>query len=121
MPDGSSSVSIDDLVASIPTQSERLQRARAEIGQHISWYPYDTLGNLIHLTNMLVGEQRDLAQMTGGHPVADIGAADGDLAFLLEDVARWRVDIIDTASTNMNGLQAARALREHLKSEISIH
>jgi hypothetical protein len=69
---------------------------------------------------MLHGEHRDLGRLASGLPVADIGAADGDLAFALEDQFGWQVDIIDTAATNMNGLQAARALRDHLGSNVMI-
>jgi hypothetical protein len=70
---------------------------------------------------MLTGENRDLTRLAQGLPVADIGAADGDLAFVLEDIAGWQVDIVDTAATNMNGLQGARALRDHLESRVQIH
>lgn len=53
-------------------------------------------------------------------PVADIGAADGDLAFALEDLAGWQVDILDTPATNMNGLRGATALRDHFGSSVQI-
>jgi tRNA (mo5U34)-methyltransferase len=75
----------------------------------------------VHLDVLLAGEHRDLDRLAGGMPVADIGAADGDLAFVLEQACGWTVDIIDTAPTNMNGLQGARALREHLGSAVEIH
>jgi tRNA (mo5U34)-methyltransferase len=112
---------IDDLVRSLSTQVGRLQVARSQIGDGIPWYPYDILANVVHVNEMLSGENRDLEWLAQGMPVADIGAADGDLAFVLEDVAGWDVDIIDTAATNMNGLRGARALRDHLGSDVHIH
>ncbi len=36
---------------------------------------------------------------------ADIGGADGDLAFALEHQWGWQVDMVDTAAANMNGLR----------------
>jgi hypothetical protein len=112
---------IDRFTASLDTQVERLRVARSQIGDDIAWYPYHILGNVFHLDHMLSGENRDLARLAQGLPVADIGAADGDLAFALEDVAGWEVDIIDTVATNANGLRGAQALRDHLGSRVHIH
>jgi len=114
-------VYIDDLVGAADAQMARLRAARAIVGDDVPWYPYDILGNLFHIDKMLTGENRDLDRLAHNLPVADIGAADGDLAFALEDVAGWQVDIIDTAATNMNGLRGARALRDHLGSRVQIH
>jgi tRNA (mo5U34)-methyltransferase len=112
---------IDQLTANIGGQVERLRDARAALGDDIAWYPYDILANLIHIEAMLSGENRDLERLTQGLPVADIGAADGDLAFALEDMTGWQVDILDTPATNMNGLRGAAALRNHLGSRVEIH
>jgi tRNA (mo5U34)-methyltransferase len=112
---------IDELVDSLGSQVERMRHARSEIGVGIPWYPYDILANLVHVNTMLSGENRDLDRLAQGLPVADIGAADGDLAFALEEVAGWQIDIIDTAATNMNGLRAARALREQLASRVEVY
>lgn len=112
---------IDQLTTSLPDQVERMRSARLRIGNDIAWYPYDILANLAHLNQMLSGAHRDLEGLVQGLPVADIGAADGDLAFVLEDTAGWEIDIIDTAATNMNGLQGARALSEQLGSKVRIY
>jgi hypothetical protein len=98
----------------------RLAKARQTIGDETSWYLYDILGNITHLDALLHGENRDLGKLAGGLPVADIGGADGDLAFMLESLWGWEVDMIDTAGTNMNGLRGARALREHFGSRVHI-
>jgi tRNA (mo5U34)-methyltransferase len=97
-----------------------LEAARREIGDEIPWYLYDILGNVAQIDALLHGENRDLGRLAAGRPVADIGGADGDLAFMLEAKAGWQVDLIDTAATNMNGLRGARALRDHLRSRVQI-
>jgi hypothetical protein len=94
--------------------------ARAAIGPEIQWYPYDILGNVAVLNHLLHGDNRDLERLADDLPVADIGAADGDLAFTLEGALGWEVDLIDNASTNFNRLRAAHALREHLGSRVRI-
>ena len=56
----------------------------------------------------------------GAHgKVADIGAADGDLAFFLERQG-LSVDMIDNEYTNFNGLEGARILKETLNSAVAI-
>ncbi len=112
---------IDHLIESLGGQEARLQRARAEISEDIQWYPYHILGNVFHLSEMLSAPHRDLDSLARGLPVADLGAADGDLSFAMEDLAGWQMDVIDTAATNMNGLRGARALRDHLGSSVEIH
>ena len=111
---------IAELLAHGDSHRERLAGARGEIGDGIPWYLYDTLGNLTHLDAMLQGEQRDLGRLAAGAPIADIGGADGDLAFALEHEWGFQVDIIDTAASNMNGLRAAHALREQLGSKVNV-
>jgi len=112
--------SIDRLGEGLGGQVERLQSARSSI-VGVDFYPYDILANVIHLDALLTGPNRDLDRLVDGRPVADIGAADGDLAFSLEAVLGWEVDIIDAAATNCNGLQGAHALREALDSRVAIH
>ncbi len=114
-------MTIDDVMASLGVQVERLRTAREEIDNDFPWYLYDILANLVHIDAMLAGENRDLDRFAQGLPVADIGAADGDLAFVLEAEGQWEMDIVDTAATNMNGLRGARALRDHLGSKVAIY
>jgi tRNA (mo5U34)-methyltransferase len=116
-----SELSIGDLVAQLPDHRARLERARHAIGDEIAWYPYDILGNLTHLDLVLRGENRDLVRLAGDLPIADIGGADGDLAFTLEHAGWDNVDLIDTPAPNMNGLRAAWALRDHLGSRVRIN
>jgi tRNA (mo5U34)-methyltransferase len=114
-------MNIKQLTDNLDGQAERLNKARSAIDGDIPWYPYNILGNLVHVDAMLTGENRNLDRLAQNLPVADIGAADGDLAFVLEDMGGWEVDIIDTAETNMNGLRGARALRDHFGSGVGIY
>ena len=86
----------------------------------MSSYPYDIVGNFLHLDNMLRDPYRDLAELAGGLPLADMGA-DGDLAFTLEMAMGAQVDIIDTAHSNQNGLRGARLLRDQLGSNVDVY
>jgi tRNA (mo5U34)-methyltransferase len=103
----------------VPAFQKRLAEIKRGI-PGISFYPHDTFGNLWHLEKLLRGERRDLARLAGGLPVADIGAADGDLAFFLE-AQGLDVHIIDNAPTNCNGLDGARAVKQALGSDVAVH
>jgi tRNA (mo5U34)-methyltransferase len=85
-----------------------------------TWYGYDILSNLVHLDNLLSGERRDLFSRLDDKPIADVGAADGDLSYFLESVGLTS-DIIDYGPTNWNGLRAARHLKDVLGSSVAIH
>ena len=100
---------------------QRMLAARAAVEEEVPWYRYDILANLLHLDALLTGPNRDLNRLAQGMPVADIGAADGDLAFTLEKAAGWEVDIIDNGATSENGLRGARLLKESLGSKVQIH
>jgi hypothetical protein len=112
---------IGDLARRYWAYRKWLAGARAAIGGDIPWYQYDILGNLGRLDVLLHGENRDLGRLAAGRPVADIGGADGDLAFVLERHCGWEVDLIDTSAANMNGLRGARVLRQHLSSHVEVH
>ena len=84
------------------------------------WYPYDTLANVWHLADTLTGSNRSIYQDMRGKRVADIGAADGDMAFFCEQLGAT-VDIIDNAPTNMNGLEGAERVKQVLNSKVGIH
>jgi len=112
---------IGELHADLSPHVNRLREARESVTEEVPWYPYDILGNCVHLNSLLTGQNRDLDRLAGGLPVADVGAADGDLAFVLEHAAGWEMDIVDTPATNMNGLRGARLLRDALGSRAEIH
>lgn len=98
-----------------------LEERREKVGPtDFTWYGYDILANVWHLNNLLTGKNRKLLKAVRGEVIADVGAADGDLAFLLEHIG-FDVDIIDHAPTNWNGLRGARALKDALNSDVTIH
>jgi hypothetical protein len=112
---------IGELASDLSSHGERLNAARATVVDPVDWYRYDILGNVIHLDRMLTGPYRDLDALARGLPVADIGAADGDLAFTLEGACGWELDIVDSAATNHNGLRGARLLQRQLGSRAHVH
>jgi tRNA (mo5U34)-methyltransferase len=85
------------------------------------WYPYSTLSNVAIVEELCGMAQLDLLELCrGAHgKVADIGAADGDLAFFLEKQG-LSVDVIDNEYSNFNGLEGVRAIREALDSSVVI-
>lgn len=101
--------------------SKRLNRVKNKNPQKdFTWYPYDIMSNVAHLDNLLTGPNREIFSKLGNERIADVGAADGDLAFLLES-AGLPTDIIDYGPTNWNGLQGARQLQKLLHSKTQIH
>jgi hypothetical protein len=106
---------------SVPYRAKLLQLKQVADPSPSFWYPYGTLDNFIHLEGLLRDERRYLLELAGGEPIADVGAADGDLAFFLEQELGQTVSIIDHAPTNFNGLRGARLLKEKLSSSVEIH
>jgi len=112
-------VDVAELVSRLGDFKTRLDGIKRGI-TGIPFYPYDTLGSLNQLDRLLTGDHRKLHRLAAGLPIADIGAADGDLAFFLETQG-FDVHIIDNAPTNMNGLRAARAVAQALGSKVAVH
>lgn len=85
------------------------------------WYPYATLRNLPVLERLLAKGGFDLLELCRGEygRIADIGTADGDLAFFLEELG-FSVDVVDNEDTNFNKLEGARILKEALNSSVTI-
>jgi hypothetical protein len=67
------------------------------------WYPYSTLRNLKAIDQLLTASGFNLLELCRGvhAKLADIGTADGDLAFFLEQNG-FSVDAIDFEPTNFN-------------------
>lgn len=83
----------------------------------IPWYPYGSMSNFGHIAPLM-----DAADhiFSGGKSIADIGAADGDLAFFMESLGN-NCDIYDFGPTNYNGLRGAHFLKERLRSKVGIY
>jgi tRNA (mo5U34)-methyltransferase len=88
--------------------------------QDFTWYGYDILSNLWHIEGLLGKQHGQLLDAVRGQPLADIGAADGDLAYFFERQG-FDVDVLDWPATNWNGLRGARRLHTLLESTIGIH
>jgi hypothetical protein len=85
------------------------------------WYPYGTLSGFYEFDQVLKGANRDIFNLINNMPVADIGAADGDVAFFLERCGVKDIHIIDHGPTNCNRLDGARTLKKVLGSSVEIH
>jgi len=112
---------IDDLLIAFPDFVHTLNEVKAKIAPtDFAWYPYGSLYNVPHLGRLLSEPHRDLSRLIGGRRVADIGGADGEMAFFFERQG-VAVDVIDWPATNYNGLRGARALKEALGSTVRLH
>jgi tRNA (mo5U34)-methyltransferase len=100
---------------------EELERVKEETAPPDQWYPYGILSNFEHLESMLAETTPNFFEMIPGSNVADIGGADGDLAFFLESLGAGSVDFIDYAATNWNGMRGVGRLRTSLSSRVNIH
>jgi tRNA (mo5U34)-methyltransferase len=116
----SGTTTIEHLAATASGFALTLAQAKEASAPREFWYPYGSLSNLTHLDRLLTGENRMLLRLADGLPVADIGAADGDLAFLVASLG-YDVDIVDNGPTNFNGLEGARRLRDVLRLPVGIH
>jgi hypothetical protein len=85
------------------------------------WYPYPTLWNVALLERLSGDAGLSLLEVCRGEhgKVADIGAADGDLAFFLENQG-LSVDVIDNEATNFNHFQGVRILKDALNSSVTL-
>jgi tRNA (mo5U34)-methyltransferase len=107
----------NSLLEKIQDFSSKLDEIKSE-NLGFPWYPYGTLNNFYHLQPLITSEIDEM--FSGGKRIADIGAADGDLAFFLESLGH-QVDIYDHPPTNMNGLRGATRLKEVLKSAVNVY
>jgi 2-polyprenyl-3-methyl-5-hydroxy-6-metoxy-1,4-benzoquinol methylase len=117
---GRSQGDIGTLIASAEAFNAELLDAKHRLAPADQWYPYGSISNLWHLDRLLTAGNRDLQALTGGQPIADVGAADGDLAFFLARHG-FVVDMIDWGPTNWNGLRGARLLAKHYDTSVTIH
>jgi len=88
--------------------------------QEFGWYPYGTLFNFGLIEKLLSRPNRNLLELAGDAPIADIGAADGDTAFFLETLG-CRAHAVDYPPTNFNSCRGIRLLKESLGSSVQLH
>ncbi len=112
---------ISEILRRVNEFGRRFDAARSRArSAAFGWYPYDSLANFTHLDRLLTGEHRRLLHLAGQEPVADVGCADGAVAFFLETLG-CRVHAIDHPASNYNGMRGVRALKEVLDSSVEIH
>jgi len=105
-----------DLVARGREFAKVLKDARARAHADFEWYRYDSLSNLVPMSEMLDEEHLKLAREKG---LLDVGCGDGDLAFLFERLG-CEVVAIDHPGPNHNGMRGVRRLKETLGSKVEI-
>jgi hypothetical protein len=99
---------------------ERLLSIKGRVKpEPFDWYPFDSLANITHLEALLPKGLNSVLELAGGEPVADIGAGDGDMAFLLESLG-CSVTAIDWPGTNANEMHGLAVLQNELGSSVVI-
>ena len=112
--------------ASLREQAKKFQEHLAAVKSYtpldprVTWYPWQSLGQIAILDTLLQGDASALMSMIGHDPALDVGCGDGDISFFLESLG-VQVDAIDHAPTNYNALLGVHALKEQLKSSVRIH
>ncbi len=96
-----------------------LRSKRQELAKPEFWYPYGSIHNFVYIELLLTGANRNLFREVDPKRAADIGAADGDVSFFLEQEG-WDMTIIDNPPTNWNGLQGAKLFRDATGSKVHI-
>jgi hypothetical protein len=99
--------------------AETLTSKRNELAKPEFWYPYGSIFNFIYIEMLLTGENRNLLRELNPKRAADIGAADGDVSFFLEQEG-WNMTIIDNPPTNWNGLKGAKLFQDATGSKVRI-
>jgi tRNA (mo5U34)-methyltransferase len=101
------------------TYAATLKSKRHELAKSEFWYPYGSIHNFVNIEMLLTGANRNLLRDIDPKRAADIGAADGDVSFFLEQEG-WDMTIIDNPPTNWNGLKGAKLFQEATGSKIRI-
>ena len=102
-----------------PQFATRLNEIKAQNPQ-IQWYPFRSMDK-VHLINMIANyfDGVEIGFLGERPKIIDVGAADGDLAFLFESVG-CDVVAIDNAPSNYNRCVGIRSMRQLLDSNITL-
>ncbi len=104
-------------------QADRMKPRLTEIKARrtdVLWYPYGSLQNFTLLKDHFLGEGRRIFDgLDHGMRVLDIGAADGDTAFVFESLGA-SVTVLDNGPTNFNGCAGVKALTAELGSSVQL-
>lgn len=102
-----------------PVQKRILEIKQKLRPEPFDWYRFDSFANIGQLRKILPGGILDVPVLADGEPVLDIGAADGDLAFVLESLG-CDVTAMDWPGTNANRMQGLALLKTELSSSVRI-
>ncbi len=104
----------------IPRFQKKLEELRSSVDDPgFAWYPYDSLVNFYVIHHLLERQGGSLTKLAGAGPVADLGCADGAVAFFLESLG-LEVHAGDNPNFNINRMRGVRLLKEHLGSRIEL-
>jgi hypothetical protein len=101
------------------TYAATLQSKRHELAKPEFWYPYGSIYNFVSIEKLLTGANRNLFCEINPKRAADIGAADGDVSFFLEQEG-WDMTVIDNPPTNWNSLKGVKLFRDATASRVRI-
>jgi tRNA (mo5U34)-methyltransferase len=107
------------LLAESQAFGQKLAEIRSSKKVDFDWYPYGALNNFVHLEEFFNEFPLDTLASTDSK-IMDIGAADGDLAFFLEQKG-YKVEVVDNPPTNNNQLKGVACLKKELGSKVKIH
>lgn len=107
-----------DLVQHSAAFEKQLAAAKS-VCHGIAWYPYGTLTNVAPIANLLRSASLEMDALTANEPILDVGCGDGDFAFFLEQLG-CEVDAVDWPATNYNGMRGVSALKDALRSGVSV-
>ena len=108
----------DYLLEAAHNYRSKIDLVKSKSKESFNWYPYGILNNFIHLKDIF--NKYPLSNLANQQTkILDIGAADGDLSFFLEELG-YKADIIDYGPTNYNNLLGAHALKKKLNSAVTI-
>ena len=99
--------------------AKTLKSQRQQLASPEFWYPYGSIKNFHVLNALLTGQNRNIFRDTTPKRAADIGAADGDVSFFMEQEG-WEMTIIDNPPTNWNGLRGAKLFKGATGSAVQI-
>ncbi len=94
---------MSELAAAEPDFGKRLLQKRATVSG-VNWYPYSSLTGIPILASFIPPNTELVSK---GGSVLDVGAADGDIGFLMHELG-CKVDFLDNGPTNYNQCQGLR-------------
>jgi tRNA (mo5U34)-methyltransferase len=111
-------MNVIDIVRTSTEFAEKLRVIKQSL-PNFPWYPYNSLSNIPILDQLLTGQNRKLCDQKIKPTILDVGAGDGDIAFLFEYIG-CDVTILENPSTNFNDDEGCRILKQRLHSRAAL-